>query len=84
MRMTFQREDGALVEAVLLTANRFQMRIVPVGVGDTVELTMDDGCWRDERGRRMQIEAMLATEGVDTLAILADFYPRTAVAGALS
>ena len=51
--MTFRQENGIRREAVLLAATRNWMRIVPAGAPDTIELTQQDGCWRDERGGRI-------------------------------
>jgi hypothetical protein len=74
--MSFQR-NGVRSEAVVLAVNRAQVRIAERGRGDTVELTLQDGCWRDERGRTIEIEAMI---GLDAAAF-ADFAPRTLTAG---
>jgi hypothetical protein len=76
MQMTFQR-NGVRAEAIVLAVSPDRMRIAERGRADTVELNLQDGCWRDERGKR--IEALIA---IDESA-LAGLAPRTLSAGSL-
>jgi hypothetical protein len=76
--MTFQR-NGVRAEAIVLAVSSDRMRIAERGRGDTVELILQDGCWRDERGRTIEIETLIA---IDKNAVAA-FAPRTLTAGSL-
>jgi hypothetical protein len=76
MQMAFQR-NGVRGEAIIFSVSRYRMRIAERGHADTVELTLQDGCWRDENGRSIEIEAMI---GIEANAF-ADFAPRTLTAG---
>jgi hypothetical protein len=78
MHMTFQR-NGVRGEAIILSVTRDRMRIAERGCGDTSELALADGHWRDERGREIEIEAMVAAKKD----AFADFRPRTFTAGSL-
>jgi hypothetical protein len=78
MQMTFQR-NGVRAEAIVLAVSPDRMRIAERGRADTVELNLQDGCWRDERGKRIEIEALIA---IDESA-LAGLAPRTLSAGSL-
>ena len=50
MRMILRYDNGIRVEAVLLAANRQQMRVVIEDRKDTVEFTAVDGRWFSETG----------------------------------
>jgi hypothetical protein len=78
MQMTFQR-NGVRGEAIVLAVSPDRMRIAERGRPDTVELNLHDGSWHDERGRRLEIETLIA---IDNHAF-ADVAPRTLTAGSL-
>ena len=65
MLLSIEHENGPRSEALLLSSGRYRMRVAPRGNGDTIELTMLDGQWYDERGRQVAFGAMIAIEGVD-------------------
>lgn len=65
MRMEVQFENGRRAEAVLLAANRYEMRVAVTGSADTEQWQKHDGAWFDENGGRIEIEALTAVEGTD-------------------
>jgi hypothetical protein len=84
MRMILRYHNGIRVEAVLLAANRQQMRVVIEDRKDTVEFTALDGRWFSDTGAAVEIEAVIPVASVDVSVFCSEVYPRTNVAGTLS
>jgi hypothetical protein len=79
--MIVQFENGVRAEAVVLAAARDLLRVAVAGSRDTEEWLMFDGCWYDESGRRVEIEAAVAIDGLDYSAVSGEAYPKVAAAG---
>jgi len=45
------------VEALVLSIGRFAMRVVPHGMADTIELSLNSGQWTDESGVPIELES---------------------------
>jgi len=84
MRMILRYDNGIRVEAVLLAANRQQMRVVIEDRKDTVEFTAVDGRWFSDIGAAIEIEAVIPVASVDASLFCSEVFPRTNVAGHLS
>jgi hypothetical protein len=81
MEVLFQREDGRRATAVILAAHRRTLRVVSPGLAETAEWTRTDGEWRDELGRRIEIEALLSSDVADCSQFCAGIWPLAMAAG---
>jgi hypothetical protein len=79
--MLIQRANGCRAEAILLALNKNQMRVMIAGESDAVELTILNGCWVDEYGDTIELEALMPLEGVGWQYLCNELYPRTMAAG---
>ena len=84
MRMVVRFQNGLKVEALILAAHRDQIRVVVAGRRETEEWLMVDGGWYDDSGRRVDIQAVVALDGIDCADFCGNVYPRTAAAGPLT
>ncbi len=75
MTMVIRDKRGVRVSAVLLAASRQQMRVAVKSEIDTVELNCVDGCWYDESGAPVEIEAMAPVPETDFAGFCAQVYP---------
>lgn len=82
MQIAIKYQDGERARALLLSAGKNRLRVAIQGTGDTEEWARLDGCWRDEGGRTLDIEALVVLAGIDYSG-LCDAFPRTASAGRL-
>jgi hypothetical protein len=57
-------EGGRRVDALLLSATPDRLRVAIPGRGDTVEYRLIEGNWQSERGARVEIGALLVSEGM--------------------
>jgi hypothetical protein len=81
MRMWIQHESGTKVEALLLAASRYRMRVVVAGQRDTIDLNRLGDCWYAESGQAIEIEALIPVAGSDCAAFCTEVYPQTMSAG---
>lgn len=81
MRTILRYENGLRVEAVLLSANNWNMRVAVEDQGDTTELVRVDDCWQTEAGARVEVEALMMLPGTETLPHSIEVRPRTIAAG---
>jgi hypothetical protein len=81
MQLQIQFENGTRAEAVILAANRYEMRVVVQGFDNTQTWDKLDGVWRDESGERIEIEAMIPLEGIDCSSYCAELGARTMAMG---
>ena len=77
MLMTIRYRNGHRVEAVLLAANREQMRAAIASQHDTIELHKVDARWFTEGGAEIEIESLVALAGIDVLRSCAAVCVRT-------
>ncbi len=84
MRMIAQIQNSVTVEALVLAADTNLIRVVAAGRGETEEWVIIGGRLYDEQGRRIEIESVLALDGVDVSEILAAVHPKVMTAGHLS
>jgi hypothetical protein len=56
------RNDGSIVEAVVLDINRSRMRLAPVGFDDEIQLRRYGLDWLDERDQPVQFGFLLAKD----------------------
>jgi hypothetical protein len=68
-------------EAVLLAVGTDRMRVAVAGFNETEEWARYQGVWYDEAGAPVEVQAILAVDGVDTAAFCADAFPRTLTMG---
>ena len=80
MTISIRLENGVRTEAVLLAGSRDRLRLAVPGSGDTNEIARSDGEWRDENGRRVEIEAIFA-DSADDAAFWSEAHPLTLTAG---
>ena len=81
MRMLIRYKNGLRVEAVLLAADRDQMRVAIRSLRDTVELHQVNASWYTERGAAIEIEALIPIPGTQAGELCAAFQPRAVAAG---
>jgi hypothetical protein len=83
MRMMIRFQNGVRGEAVLLAANAQQMRVAFHARGDVKQLNRDSaGCWHNESGEPLEIEALIPLAGTDVENFCAELYPRALAAAA--
>jgi hypothetical protein len=81
MRLTVQFDNGVRGEAVLLASNGNQIRVIVAGRGKTEDWLISYGRWFDESGRPIEIDGMVALDGMDYSKLCEDVRPRMATAG---
>jgi hypothetical protein len=65
VRIILRYQDGQRIEAVLLAANREQMRVAIDSADDTATFIRSYDCWHGENGEVVEIEALIALEGTE-------------------
>lgn len=80
MRLIIRFESGVRVEAVLLAAGADAMRIIP-SQGNTLELVRMGDSWYTEQGDLAEIEALIATPGIDVAQSQGPVRPQHLAAG---
>lgn len=59
MRLILRYPNGTRVEALLLARDETRLRITIHGCEETIELTLEEGHWKDEAGQRLALEAII-------------------------
>jgi len=75
--MMIRYNSEVLLEAVLLAASKRAMRVAVEGQPDTIDLTLRDGCWFEENGNAIEIEALMPLPATDCTIFCAELYPLT-------
>ncbi len=60
MYIILKNEIGGETEGVVLAAGRDVMRVSVRGLTDTLELRLSDGVWAGARGKKFEIDALVA------------------------
>ena len=81
MRISVRFENGKGCEALVLAAGGNRLRVAVAGGRDVEEWLMIDGSWFNESGLRVDIEALVALDGLDYSAMSDEARPKAAVAG---
>jgi len=78
--MIVKFKSGVIEDALLLSVGSDRIRVVVAGRGTTEEWLMLDGHLFDEDGRIIEVQALLALDGVEYSQLI-ELYARTATAG---
>ena len=81
MRMWIRYESGTKVEALLLAASRYRMRVVVAGQRETIDLNRLGESWYAEDAQQIEIEALIPVAGCDCSTFCTEVYPQTMSAG---
>ncbi|HEY1337286.1 MAG TPA: hypothetical protein VGF59_07235 [Bryobacteraceae bacterium] len=76
MHLVFRTLKGARREALVLAVGENRLRIVVAGQRDAVELRRTYGHWTSDLGATVQLEGIMAHDGIDLARFYADLFPR--------
>jgi len=80
MRMWIRYESGTKVEALLLAASRYRMRVVIAGERETIDLNRLGDSWYEDTAQ-IEIEALMPVAGCDCSTFCTEVYSQTMSAG---
>lgn len=70
MQAIIRYPNGQRSEVLVLSAGKFEMRIISQGDSDSVELTCTYGEWTDEAGVQIQFDSLVANGEDDVRVVL--------------